>query len=91
MMVHTSNASTLETEAGRSLNLRLVWSTERVSGPPGPQREILFGKTKNQKGRKSKVSALSQILVKVCANTYTHMHMHMRAHEQRDRLPRVRS
>lgn len=45
-MVHTVNLSTGEVVAGRSLNLKLVWSTS-VPGQQGPHPETL-----SQTGRK---------------------------------------
>jgi hypothetical protein len=46
---HTFNPSTWEAEAGRSLNLRPAWSTERIPGHPELHRETLSQKTKQNK------------------------------------------
>ena len=43
---HRVNPSTLEAEAGGSLCLRPVWSTERVPGQPGLHRETLSPENK---------------------------------------------
>lgn len=40
MVAHTFNSSTWESEAG--MNLRPVWSSKWVPGPPGPCRNTLF-------------------------------------------------
>jgi hypothetical protein len=41
VVVHTSNPSTWEAEAGRFLSLRPAWSIEWVPGQPGLHRETL--------------------------------------------------
>ena len=46
MVVYTFNPSTLEVEAGRSLSLRLAWSTEKIP-------ETLISKNKNKTNKKS--------------------------------------
>ena len=38
---HDFNPSSREGEAGKSVNWRLCWSTERVPVEPRPQRETL--------------------------------------------------
>jgi hypothetical protein len=38
-MVHTFNPCTQESETGRSLSLRLAWSTEQIPGEPGLHKE----------------------------------------------------
>ena len=43
-VAHTFNPSTQEAQAGGSLNLRPVWSTQQVPGQPGLHRETLFCK-----------------------------------------------
>lgn len=46
------NTSTQEAETGISLNLKLGWSTEHISGQPEPHRKTLFSKENNkQKNR----------------------------------------
>jgi hypothetical protein len=45
VVAHTINPSTWKAEAGRSLILRPVWSTEQVLGQPGIQKKSCF---KNQ-------------------------------------------
>jgi hypothetical protein len=52
MVAHTFDPSTGEAEAGGSLSLRLVCSTEGVPGQPGPYRETVSGKKKKKKERK---------------------------------------
>jgi hypothetical protein len=44
MIVHPLNTSICEAEAGRSLSLRLAWSTEQVLGHSGPHRETMLQK-----------------------------------------------
>lgn len=57
VVAHAFNASTREAEAGRSLCLRLAWSTEWVSGQPGLHTGILPWKT-NEKSFKEKMNLL---------------------------------
>ena len=47
------NPSIWEAEAGRSLSLRLAWSTERGPGQPGLHRETLSHKQKQTNNNKS--------------------------------------
>ena len=50
----TFNPSTWEAEAGRSLSLRLAWSTEQVPGQPRLYKKILKKKKKKKKKTKKK-------------------------------------
>ena len=45
VVAHTFNPSTQEAEEGGSLSSRPAWSTERIPGQSGLQRETLSGKT----------------------------------------------
>jgi hypothetical protein len=47
-VAYAFNPSTWEAEAGEFLSSRPAWSTERVPGQPGLNRETLSGKTKNK-------------------------------------------
>jgi hypothetical protein len=47
VLVHSFNPSTMEAEAGGSLNLRPFWSTQGVPGQPGTHRKTSIQKTKN--------------------------------------------
>jgi hypothetical protein len=49
------NPSTREAEAGGFLSSRPTWSTERVPGQPGLQREILPRKKKKKKKKTQKL------------------------------------
>jgi hypothetical protein len=49
VVVHTFNPNIGEAETGRSLSLRLAWSTEQVSEQPGLHRETLSQKKKKKK------------------------------------------
>ena len=48
IVVHFYNPSTLELNAGGSLNLRSTWSTDRVLGQPGLQRGNTHRETPNK-------------------------------------------
>jgi hypothetical protein len=55
VVVHTSNPSTREAEAGGFLSSRPAWSTEWVSGQPGLYRETL-----SQTNKQKKISPLQK-------------------------------
>ena len=58
---HTFNPYTLEEGAVKSLSLRVVWSTEQVSGQSGLQRETLSQKTGRKMHIDNEISWLCKI------------------------------
>jgi hypothetical protein len=67
MVAHAFSASTQEAEAGGSLSLRPVWSTEQVSGQLKLQGETVKNQKQNKqtkyKNNNPKVDSIDSIVI----------------------------